>query len=195
MNRIEKIIAKTEGPTVIDLGCVQHDAGKATNEDWLHEHLCQAFERVIGVDILSDEVAKLNQQGYEIVQADVTEMEIDVRADTVVAGELLEHLANPGLMLERIQKHLKPGGKIVLSTPNPWLIARLIRLARGRESINDEHVAWYGPTVLRQLLSRYGYQNIEIDGTTRDHGGITSVAQYCESTVFGSSTYIITANQ
>lgn len=193
--RHEMVVEKTEGPVVLDLGAVQHDSSNASNDDWLHDHLVANFETVIGVDMLYKDVCELNKQGYNFRQADVTEMQLPIEADTVVCGELIEHVANPGLMLECIHEHLKPQGKLIITTPNPWLFGRLKRLLMGTHSINDEHVAWYGPTVLKQLLERHGYTVVSVDGTKRNHGGITAIAQDFGNIIFGSGTFVVTARK
>lgn len=195
MTRIKQVIQATRGPTVLDLGAVQHDLSKTDNDDWLHGQLCESFERVVGVDYLPKPVAELNKQGYEFIQADVTEMELDIEADTVVAGELIEHVDNPGLMLDRANAHLKMGGTLVLTTPNPWGLPILRRLFAGRLQINDEHVAWYGPTVLRQLLDRYGFVVEDCVTTRRNHSGLAHLAQWLNSNLLGGTTWVCTATK
>lgn len=190
MTRIQRIIEATEGPTVLDLGAAQHDPAKAENDDWLHKHLCDSFERVVGVDYLPGAVAELNRHGYEFVQADVTDMSLSVEADTVVAGELIEHVDNPGLMLECIADHLKPGGRVVLSTPNPWGLPILRRLLSGRLTINEEHVAWYGPTVLEQLFERHGFELESIETTRRNHYGLSRLAQVLDWDLLAGTTWV-----
>lgn len=193
MDRIERVIDATDGPTVLDLGAAQHGAAQAASDDWLHKHLARNFERVIGVDYLAEAVAELNKEGYEFVHADVTTLDLDVQADTVVAGELIEHIANPGQLLDACRSHLRPGGRLVLTTPNPWGIPVLRRLLAGTQGVNDEHVAWYGPTVLTQLLGRYGFTIECIETTRRDHGGLTRLAQYVDSDLFGGTTWVAVA--
>lgn len=193
MKRLDFILEETRGPVVLDLGAVQHDASNAENEEWVHKNLDERFETVVGVDILADEVRQLREQGYDIRHADVTAMDLDVTADTVVAGELLEHVANPGLMLQRAAAHLRPGGRIVLTTPNPWAYSFLRGWVTGSMSINDEHVAWYGPEVLRQLLDRYGFAVERLQTTRRDHGGLMRVAQLLDNDRFGGTAWCCAA--
>jgi 2-polyprenyl-3-methyl-5-hydroxy-6-metoxy-1,4-benzoquinol methylase len=147
------------------------------------------------VDILVDEVMKLNRNGYHFIDADVTQMDLDILADTIVAGELIEHIDNPGLMLESAQQHLKPGGRIILTTPNPWAMVHLRSWLTGNMSINRRHVAWYGPLVLRELLERHNFQVVTINPTNRDHKGLTGLAQKLGSDIFGSTTWVCVAKK
>jgi 2-polyprenyl-3-methyl-5-hydroxy-6-metoxy-1,4-benzoquinol methylase len=189
-DRIQQVVHHAVGPKILDLGAVQHDADKESNENWLHRHLVNEFEYVLGVDILAEEVRELNDDGYNIIVADVTQMDIGIVADTVVAGELIEHVDNPGSMLERIYDHLRPGGRLVLTTPNPWAFVHLRRILTSTLSINQEHVAWYGPNVLRQLLDRHGFDVTHMRTTNRDHEGLTGLAQALGSDILGGTTWV-----
>jgi len=193
MNRLDFILSRARGPTVLDLGAVQHDADNADRDDWVHGHLAAEFDRVIGVDVLTEEVSRLRNQGFDIREADCTAMDLDVEADNVVAGEIIEHVDNPGGLLSRAREHLAPDGRLVLTTPNPWAIVNLRRVRRGDLSVNDGHVAWYGPTVLRQLLARNGFEAVELRTTRRSHRGLMRLAQYLDSDTFGGTTWLCVA--
>ena len=194
MRRVDRIVELVDGPTVLDLGVVQHSAENAHNDDWLHARLVDAFEDVVGVDYLEAEVKKLNRQGYNVISADVETMDLPVTADTVVIGELIEHLSNPGMMLDRVREHLKPHGTVIISTPNPWLFAHVRRLAQGTLKINDEHTAWYGPVVLGQLLERHGYTVDRIEYTGPSHAGISGVLQRLGVDGLGNTTILCVAS-
>lgn len=52
--------------------------------------------------------------------------------DMVVCCEGIEHLANPGLLLEQFRTHLTSGGTLLITTPNTWYVgARLAYFLRG----------------------------------------------------------------
>lgn len=193
--RIRAICEEVVGPTVLDLGAVQHDAIAAGSDEWLHKRLTQlaGVERVVGVDILDSDVQTLQDQGYEMVAANVEAMDIDVTANTVVAGELIEHVDRPGDMLERAKEHLAPGGRLVLSTPNPWAVVHLRRWLQRDPHINEEHVAWYGPVVLSQLLERHGFTVQTMRTVGPDHGGLTAWAKRLGYDVFGGTTWVCAA--
>ena len=120
--RIKAIVPYVIGKKVLDLGCVQHSLEKATRDDWLHGILSQYAGCILGVDILEKEVEKIKKMGYNVVCADVEKMDLPEKDfDVIVAGELIEHLANPGLFLENCRKHLKDGG---LHYTKPFLFSK-----------------------------------------------------------------------
>jgi len=193
--RIEGILNRVEGPTVLDLGCVQHDAEKADNPDWLHKHLARRYDDVVGVDILDADVQALQDRGYNVRVGDAETLDLPGVFDTVVAGELIEHLSNPGKMLDTANDHLDPGGRLVLSTPNPWAFVHVRRAAVGRLRINDEHTGWFGPTTLRQVLDRHGFDVLSIDGTAQRHRGVMGLAQALDLTYLAATTWVVAAEK
>jgi len=195
VKRTDAILRHVRGPTVLDLGAVQHDAAKAADDDWLHGRLTERFERVVGVDILTDDVRKLNDAGYEVVVADVETMSLPIEADTVVAGELLEHVSNPGRLLDRTQEHLRPGGRLVLTTPNPWTFVRVRRLAAGDYRVNAEHTAWHGPVTLRQLLARHGFAVEHMAFVDPVPGGVTGLCYHIGLNALGTTTILCVARR
>ncbi len=53
------------------------------------------------------------------------------RAEVVVLLELVEHLSKPWLGMRNVAEVLKPGGYLILSTPDPsWCGSRLTLLGR-----------------------------------------------------------------
>jgi len=194
MDRIEAVLKHVDGPVVLDLGGVQHDLENRYNADWLHAHLTKKFERVVGVDYLEGAVVELNKAGYEFIHANVETMALDLEADTVVAGELIEHVSNPGLMLDRIADHLRPGGRLIITTPNPWYVYHIKAWLRGGLTVNGEHVAWFGPTVLRQLLGRHGFDVRSIVPTSDwKLGPLAKAIRPFANGIFLASTWVCVA--
>jgi 2-polyprenyl-3-methyl-5-hydroxy-6-metoxy-1,4-benzoquinol methylase len=155
---------------VLDLGCVQHSIDRLENSDWLHRLIKDHAKSILGVDYLKEEVSKLNEMGYSVVCADVEDMQLNERFEVIVAGDIIEHLANPGAFLRNVSNHLEQYGTLLVSTPNPFTLLRFVELLfKGRVSANPEHTCWFTEPVLNQLAIRYG---LEIKKTVYINDGL-----------------------
>lgn len=64
--------------------------------------------------------------------------------DLVLLGEVFEHILNqPAGLLRAIHRLLTPGGRLILTTPNPSTLMNAVRLLR------DRYVLWGTPEFLR----------------------------------------------
>jgi 2-polyprenyl-3-methyl-5-hydroxy-6-metoxy-1,4-benzoquinol methylase len=148
---------------VLDVGCVQHSLDRVTfpnppKGEWLHEDLCRVAESVHGIDVVESEVKTLNEHGYSAEVANAESFSLDCTFDTVVAGELIEHLSNPGKFLDRCHEHLRTDGSLIITTPNPRRLQMVMWFLTGNESnANPEHTMWYDPYVMETLASRHSF--------------------------------------
>jgi SAM-dependent methyltransferase len=90
--------------------------------------------------------------------------------DAIIAGELLEHLPDPLGFLKACSATIKPGGKIVLSTPNPNSIwERILTLNLSRKYFyTKNHVCLYPQRWLIRMMEIAGFTDVKIIS-----GGIT----------------------
>lgn len=171
-SRIDFIKPYIVDKDVLDIGCVQHKLKHIENPQWLHRLICQSARSVLGVDILPEAVAYLNANGYEAVCANVEDMDLGRRFDVIIAGELIEHLDNPGRFLQNARKHLRTDGRLILTTPNAFSLGNILlplkNLLGLDYSINREHKAWYCRHTLRQLLEQNHYRVQELRTIPRD---------------------------
>jgi SAM-dependent methyltransferase len=149
------------GRDVLDVGCVEHSLDRRNRERlWVHDFLRRFARSVVGIDIESEEVKRLQAEGYDVYCGNAETFDLGRTYDVVFAGELIEHLANPGLFLERCRRHLGPEGLLILTTPNAFSLYCLLKVLV-RWSIepctNAQHTCWYSPEVLRHLLGRCGF--------------------------------------
>lgn len=84
------------------------------------------------------------------------------RFDTIIAGELIEHLDHPVGFLTACYQTLNPGGRLVLSTPNPYHppIILLECLMIRRFYYDPEHVGLFLPRFLVRLIEQHGFKNV-----------------------------------
>lgn len=161
--RLEMISDIVRDKKVLDVGCVDHEASKEAGNEWLHKVVLDHASDVLGLDFAEDEVRKLVAKGYNIAYGNAEEINLHQKFDVIVAGELIEHLSNPGKFLENMRRHLNENGEIVLTTPNPFYPKRMVEiLFHGRALVHPQHVMWYCPSTLTEILSRAGYTNIQI---------------------------------
>jgi len=141
--RIELIKNLCKDKNVLDLGCVDHDSRLERNDLWLHKHIKNVANNLIGVDYLREEVENLKKKGYNIIFANVENFDLNKKFDIIVAGELIEHLENPGKFLDSVKKHMHKDSILIITTPNCFSIRRMIGVIFfGKLKENREHVAY-----------------------------------------------------
>lgn len=107
--RIEEIVRRAKGSyTILEVGC---------NEGFLSAALLEEGHHVTSVDKDPSLLSKAKELfGIEGIEADVNDLPfLDNAFDLVIAGELLEHLENPGKGLSELFRVSK--GKVILSLP------------------------------------------------------------------------------
>lgn len=169
-DRIEAVLARVnEGDKVLDIGCVRHSLDGQNWEspppgEFLHADLRRKAADVVGMDLVEDEVARMNAAGYDVRVGDAEQFEIDAEFDVIIAGELIEHLSNPGLFLDRCYEHLADDGRLILTTPNPRRFHMLLWYLLGREQrVNREHTLWLDNYVIEELARRSGFEVVDWD--------------------------------
>jgi 2-polyprenyl-3-methyl-5-hydroxy-6-metoxy-1,4-benzoquinol methylase len=141
------------------LGCIDHSAYFENSKYWLHKHICKSAHKVLGVDYEKEEIKKLTRKGYNIICQNVENLNLNRKFDVIIAGELIEHLDNPGLFLDKVKSHLKKDGVLILTTPNSNSIINFIEvIVFGQVAINPEHKLWHNYSTLKQLLINKGFR-------------------------------------
>lgn len=146
------------GRRVLDIGVVSHSARYFDRPDWRHGLIHKAANYCVGVDILEPLVRELNQRGFNVRCVDATsDADLGERFDVVFIGDVVEHVDNAVLLLRFAARHLAPGGRLFVSTPNPF--SRKFHRQFMREGVmvvNLDHVAWITPTQAMELARRAG---------------------------------------
>lgn len=148
-----------ENRSVLHIGCVAHNPAKMNDKEelWMHDLIDSYADVCVGLDIHEEGIEKMNNNGYKAIQGNAEDFNLDEQFDTIVAGELIEHLANFDGFLKSIKKHLKepPQGELILTTPNAMALHWTVLRGLNIEFVNQEHTCWFDETTLRQLLHRY----------------------------------------
>ncbi len=157
-----------EGARVLDVGCGE---GRFTGA------LVRAGRTAVGIDVAQEPLRR----------ARAREQELDVRLvgatgpwpledcgfDAVWAGEVVEHLLDTASWLSEVRRMLRPGGALVLSTPDHGPLTRLAlglgaRRFEAHFDPRSDHVRFYTRRALVALLEDFGFQDVR----TRKLGGV-----------------------
>jgi 2-polyprenyl-3-methyl-5-hydroxy-6-metoxy-1,4-benzoquinol methylase len=157
--RADDILQFVEGPTVLDVGCAGHVV-RAGSRDWLHGRLRERFA-VTGIDISECNIAQMRDLGFSdlhIQSAD--DFDLGRTFNTIVAGELIEHVSNPGRFFARAKVHLGAGGRLVLSTPYVFSLMYALYAANHfpKTCENRQHTCWFCPSTIAELAAREGLE-------------------------------------
>ncbi len=163
-DRLEVIEQYVKAGKVLDVGCVDARPGRDSSASRLDRKVDLLFKRIVelsddamGVDIDADGIEILRQGGYNVVAGDAATMDLGVQFDTIVAGEVIEHVSNVGQFLANLGRHLTEDGVLIITTPNPYWSAQIGRIwRRGRCRVHEEHTAWFDPITLQTAMRRAG---------------------------------------
>jgi SAM-dependent methyltransferase len=157
---------------VLDLGC---------SGGLLAEKLRQNGHYVVGVD--RAEVDGVRERTDQFHVADLNagiSSEWGSGYDVVIAGDVIEHLADPLGALRAIKDILRPGGQLLLSVPNFGHWYPRVRIATGffgydrRGILDSTHLRFFTRANLRRLTRAAGFDVLEETATGLPLGVITS---------------------
>lgn len=137
------ILPYVKDKKVLDIGSCGNQ-GENQKSKTLFTLLKSQADHVTGVDLESNDP--------EIIQGNAETIQLKKKFDLVVAGDVIEHLHNPGLFLDNMYSHLEDNGLIILVTPNAKSIGYLP--FKG----NAFHTCWYCKHTLKYLVNQHGFK-------------------------------------
>jgi 2-polyprenyl-3-methyl-5-hydroxy-6-metoxy-1,4-benzoquinol methylase len=157
--RYDAVRPLLRGRSVLDVGC----ASRYGHDDWLHGLLAGDTTDPVGIDLNAKVIAEAQKAGYDVHVADAQDFDLQRQFEVVFAGEIIEHLDNVHGFLASVRRHLAPGGRLVLTTPNAFYVGNFIYRLGGHARVHYQHTAWYCETTLRRVLTVNGFRHVEID--------------------------------
>lgn len=153
---LDTLIKKTD--VVLDVGF--WGQGK-TNESptWPHKLIKDRAGDVYGLDLVYEESVLPSSDLHKYKKAAAEDFTFDKKFDVVFAGDLIEHLVNPGLFFDNVKKHLAPDGRLIMTTPNAFnLFVMAGKLTRPEPPINPDHTFYFNRRTMEILLGKCGFE-------------------------------------
>jgi len=179
-----KWLAQISPGRLLDLGC---------SGGLLAERARALGHRVLGVDVQELPEARGRLDGF--IQANLDhglprEVVDEGPFDIVLAGDLLEHVRDPGLVLKHARGVLAPGGVLILSVPNfgHWYVRGRALLGifdyDQRGLLDRTHVRFFTRRSLERELRQAGFRTVRtqvtglpFDVLARNGGRLAKVAK------------------
>ena len=169
LQRVDFIKRSCEGQKVLHLGCTNYPYTKVAIEKkmLLHFELEKCANDIYGFDFDQKGLDMLSEYGSKkLFQADLENLQdvaLSTKFDVIVAGEMIEHLSNPGRFLQGIQRFMGPDTKLILTTVNAYCAMRFIIYAlRGKggsnEPVHPDHISYYSYRTLKLIIERHGLE-------------------------------------
>ncbi len=149
-----KLFARLSDGIVLDIGYAQNPNIYFDEES--------NIKQVVGIDIQTNN--SLPKKYISINKLDLNYEKIpypDGYFDTVVCGEVIEHLECPTKLIREINRVLKSGGKLILSTPSSIYYLEILSDIIGSE-LEKEHLYVFNRRKLTKMLNENGFQNSKI---------------------------------
>lgn len=165
VDRFEFLIAACKGKKVLHLGCTGYPFTEEVikNDMLLHFELEKHAREIYGFDFDREGLEAMRQHGtknlYFADLENLLDVDLNETFDVIIAGEMIEHLSNPGLFLRGIKRFMNPETNLVITTINAYCGMRMIVYGlRGQggknEPVHPDHVAYYSYNTLKVLLER-----------------------------------------
>ena len=166
VQRLPFITEMCSGKKVLHLGCTNSPYTEDSIKDnmLLHFALEKVAAELFGIDSDREAIDILKSHGTKnIYLADLEDLDasgLNETFDVIVAGEMIEHLNNPGLFLRGIRRFMNSETTLLITTINAYCGMRFVWYGlsgkRGlAEPVHPDHVAYYSHSTLKLLVERH----------------------------------------
>jgi SAM-dependent methyltransferase len=162
-SRLKKVAAHCGAGSVLDIG---------------YAHMPNPYfnsSQRVGLDL---EKPQGTTRYEEELIGDATKLEDSIggrQFDNVVAGEFIEHVERPYDFLRSLKPYIKPGGKLVITTPNPvgWPCLVFEWFFSKKFFFTKYHTYYFPPRWVVRMLEDSGYRVDKVQGVGLWIPGVT----------------------
>ncbi len=118
------------------------------------------FKRRVGTEFSPEGGEIARATGAEVFVGGIEQVPPEAKFDCVVGTQLIEHVYEPLSFVKRLAGHTRPGGHIILATPDIGGVLRKLMGRRWPSFKVPEHVLYFDPRTLSSLMLRAGLSNV-----------------------------------
>ena len=148
------------GGSLLELGC---------GDGWLLSLMHAGGWNVEGLDFDPAAVEQARRRGVAVRLGGLVEQGYpEARFDLIVASHFLEHVHDPGAVLQEAWRLLRPGGRLVFVTPNASGLGHWVFGSHWRGLEPPRHIQIFSPRNLARLARTFAGPGVRAFTTTRD---------------------------
>lgn len=146
---------------ILDIGCANGD---------FSEPLVKKGYDCYGLELMDEAIKESADKGIKVIKGSFIEKfpYNNNLFDIVFAGEVIEHTTNDDKFLQEINRVLKPGGLIVLTTPNLVSFGNRLLILFGklpRFAYAEFHYRIYNQELIKKKIRNTGFKITKIESS------------------------------
>jgi 2-polyprenyl-3-methyl-5-hydroxy-6-metoxy-1,4-benzoquinol methylase len=139
------------GGDLLEIGC---------GYGYLLDEARSFFKRRVGTEFSPEGAEIARATGAEVFVGGIEQVPPEAKFDCVVGTQLIEHVYEPLSFVKRLAGHTKPGGHIILATPDIGGVLRKLMGRRWPSFKVPEHVLYFDYRTLSSLMLRAGLSDV-----------------------------------
>ena len=135
--------------------------------------------RPAALELHRQNAANLRERGFEVIDRPLEQAGLDEdRFDLVTLWEVLEHIVDPGSLLNEISRVLRPGGILLILVPNADSLASRLLHEKSGAFGGHSHVNFFNVNTLTRLLGQTGFEAIDRETIISELGTINNYLNF-----------------